>query len=374
MVEVSTILLISIPNWQIKKFNQQANKVSNFSWLEPYENTEIKPNYKILILTSHGIGESTLGFNLGQAAKNLGWSVLTLDYTKGHEIEIEEFKPDFAIVLGIHLQWSKIEPTAYKKYMLLDTFTNIINYIKYEYFSSSFKIQPKYKKLFLNSDGFLCTTKEIELFKNAAKHNNKAFHAIPFFTYAPKTSYKYNEPNKIITIGNNWDPLRNGKRYRQLFQMLSKDNMIAVYGPERAWDYIKESWGGFIPHEDIIKSIQKNGIALVLHSEHHFNNNLLTNRIMEAISASAIVISDRNPAVIENFGDNILYIDHTASAEEIYSQIKKHYEWIKSHPKEVSAMTKRNHEIFLEKFTAENGLINVAKMHEYILQKEKSTK
>jgi hypothetical protein len=153
--------------------------------------------------------------------------------------------------------------------------------------------------------------------------------------------------------------------------MLSNNQLIKVYGPKDAWNYIIESWKGFIQPQEIKKVIQDNGIVLVLHSNDHISDQLMSNRIMEAVSAGAMVISDRNPAIIENFGDNVLYIDHTASTEEIYKQIKSHYEWIKSHPKEVQAMTKRNHEIFLEKFTAEAGMINVAKMHEYILVNEK---
>jgi len=228
-------------------------------------------------------------------------------------------------------------------------------------------------KSFLNEvDGFLCSFKEISTLKDNITLNHP-YEAIPFSAYLLTDEYFYISPKKIITIGNNWDPLRKSEKYKDFFRLLDRDNIISVYGPERSWNFIQKSWKGYLEpgSYEISQAVKDHGISLILHSQMHINNGLITTRVLEAASCGSVIISDRNPAVIKHFGNNILYFDHTASADEIYKQIRAHYDWILSHPEEAKKMTEANHEVFLKKFTAEKGIIDVAKMHEYILAKER---
>ena len=369
MLEMAGISIVYLPIWQINKTIKQTVEKPREEWLERYKDVSIKSKYKVVFLHSNGVGDKATSIALSKAAENLGWQSLIFDYPSDHEQEIIEFNPDFIIIM--HMQGHYKKPyikTFSKQYILLDWPLYKYSFIDFHNFAPT--IKEGYLKWFKHADGFLCSFKEISLLKKLI-NTDKSFEAIYFTPYMPKTTYNLIDPKQIVVFGKNWDPLRNSNRYQEFFKMLSNNQLIKVYGPKDAWNYIIESWKGFIQPQEIKKVIQDNGIVLVLHSNDHISDQLMSNRIMEAVSAGAMVISDRNPAIIENFGDNVLYIDHTASTEEIYKQIKSHYEWIKSHPKEVQAMTKRNHEIFLEKFTAEAGMINIAKMHEYILVNEK---
>jgi hypothetical protein len=374
MLVIAMINMLYLSQWQINKIIAQTNEKTAEEILEPYKNIPIKAKYNIVMRSRQGAGELTLMYNFAKAAQKLGWQASIIDEALDDEQQIAQIDPDFIIIFGTNeTPITKIKRnTKYKKYIFFDGAHGLDNHIQYNYFTQKLEIKKHYENLFGNADGILCLVKNIELIKNAMSKINDDFQAIPFYTYSTKTDYKPMEAKRIVTIGSNWDQLRNSERYRQFFQMLSKDNLVEVYGPKKSWEYIKDSWKGFVKPKDITQVIQENGIVLILHSDFHINHQQLTIRIIEAVSAGAMVISDRNPAVIQNFGDNVLYIDHTASSEEIYKQIKSHCEWIKSHPKEVQAMTKRNHEIFLEKFTAEAGMINVAKMHEYMLMNKKS--
>lgn len=337
-------------------------------WLQPLENIKIKDHYKIIVVSSSGGGEKTFGYNLVQGARNLGWESLLFESEVGHGEEIERFNPDFMIMLGGQ-ERSKYAQ-KYKQYSFIDRpYSAMVFYNPYTF---KIKLRKIFQRSVDQSSGFLCGFPGIEVFKNVVvEETGREFYGIPFYTYVPKSEYRVLQPKKIAHIGYNIDALRSSDRYKEFFKMLSRDGVLSVYGPEKTWSYIARSWGGFVPNEQMRDIVRESGIVLVLHATMHFSYALLSNRILEAVSANAVVISDRNPAVIEAFGDNVLYIDHTKSSEEIYQQIRAHYDWIQAHPQEVARMTKANHEVFLQKYTAEQGMRNVAKLHEYILSKEK---
>jgi len=105
--------------------------------------------------------------------------------------------------------------------------------------------------------------------------------------------------------------------------------------------------------------MQECGIVLILHSETHLKGNAPTGRIFEAAAASCVVISDRHPFVIQEFGDSVLYIDQDESAEEMARQIESHLGWIQSHPAAAQEMAEKCHRIFEERFTLEQQLLRL---------------
>ena len=94
-------------------------------------------------------------------------------------------------------------------------------------------------------------------------------------------------------------------------------------------------------------------------------------RGFEAAAANAIVISNKHPFILENFGDSFFYFDHDVDSETMYKQVKAHIDWIKANPEKAKAMAAKAHQIYLEKFTLDKDLSRIAKMHEYILEQEK---
>jgi spore maturation protein CgeB len=95
------------------------------------------------------------------------------------------------------------------------------------------------------------------------------------------------------------------------------------------------------------------GIGLCVHSKYHVNAGVPSSRIFEIISSGAIAISDMNPFVIDNFGDNVLYFDSSLSAEEIYKQINSHVKWVQNNPVEAAIKAKMAHKILEKNFTTE---------------------
>ena len=144
---------------------------------------------------------------------------------------------------------------------------------------------------------------------------------------------------------------------------------MRVYGHYNSSSYLKPHiYGGYIePGIKNIQAIRKNGIYLLTQSDLHFQGGEPNMRGFEAAAANAIVISDKHPFIVENFGDSFLYFDYDADSEIMYAQVKAHIDWIKNNPEQAKAMAKKAHQIYLEKFTIENDLIRIAKMHENVI-------
>ena len=112
--------------------------------------------------------------------------------------------------------------------------------------------------------------------------------------------------------------------------------------------------------------MQECGIVLVLHSDKHLKGNAPTGRIFEAAAAGCVVISDRHPFVIQEFGDAVLYIDQEGAPEAICQQIQDHLTWIRSHPEKALEMASRCHRIFVSRFTLEKQLLHLKEIYEKI--------
>src|SRR5207244_4168803 len=149
-----------------------------------------------------------------------------------------------------------------------------------------------------------------------------------------------------------------------------QEGYLDVYGNYRQWHFVPNSWRGFIPYdgESFFKRMKESGVALLFHSLWHLKWGIPTSRIFEALAAGCVIISDKNPFIVRELGDNVLYIDvdHTSEriGEEMFRQIHAHMTWILNHSKEAEEKARRAHAIFLEKFTLEKQMGDLIKMHE----------
>ncbi|MBO7537528.1 MAG: glycosyltransferase family 1 protein [Alphaproteobacteria bacterium] len=191
---------------------------------------------------------------------------------------------------------------------------------------------------------------------------------IPFFFSVPATKFSDNPKERLFFGGCIWDKYRKSV-VRKLYEFLDNTNYFDLYGVKNLGI---SSYKGCIPFGEntVLKIMEKSGITLVLHSGEHFENNIPTARIFEAAAASTVVITDRLPFIVKNFGDSVLYIDRDKSPEEIFRQIDAHMQWILSHPQEAIELARRSHEIFLQNFTLEQIMKKV--MDGYKNSKEKS--
>jgi len=189
-----------------------------------------------------------------------------------------------------------------------------------------------------------------------------------FMPTAAATAYSRVQPTKLFYCGDNWDKTRKID-YLPLFKKLQENTPFVVYGTHKAWQNFGPSYQGFIPMDDhsLIEKIKQAGIALCLHSQTHNSNGIPSMRVFESAAASAIIITDRNPYIVEHFGDSVLYIDNSSSPEKMYQEISVHLKWIEENNDAALMKAKQAHSIFLEKFTAEQAVEKLLKLHNRVL-------
>ena len=111
--------------------------------------------------------------------------------------------------------------------------------------------------------------------------------------------------------------------------------------------------------QDLQKRLNQYGVGLCLHSHYHNKVGIPSSRIFEIISSGAVAISDKNPFVERFFGDNILYLDQTASSEEIFKQVDDHMQWLRDHPLGAEEKSRNAHNILQKSFSTEIFVKNI---------------
>ena len=309
---------------------------------------------KIVILWS-GLGEYCWAKRLEKTCNRLGWQCfVAMDPTEFSEYEklvqdkpstpeeiknlIEQHQPDCVI----NLKWDHI----YSK--------EVPHYI------SAFVPSPS----LLAFNGILHTSPKDEDLKAFFEQQGKEYHSLHWHVSCGATKYQPVPPRTIFYCGFQWDNKRNGQEYRKMFALLDEQGCLDIYGPAHKWDCAPNSVRGMtFDEEELRLAMRKSGIVLVLHAQNNFDLGAPAPRIFEAAAASCIIISDRHPFVVEEFGDTVLYVDHTQPGEVLFQQIDHHRQWILSHPKEAEIMARKAHSIFATKFTLEKQLENFKNFH-----------
>jgi glycosyltransferase involved in cell wall biosynthesis len=80
-----------------------------------------------------------------------------------------------------------------------------------------------------------------------------------------------------------------------------------------------------------------------------------------------VIISDKHPFAEKYFGDSVLYIDTTKSADEIFQAIDAHMQWILAHPEEAKELARRSHQIFCEQFTLEDFMRDILTLYDSVV-------
>ena len=365
------------------KFNialEQASKISPDVWDVKYESATIKDKYKVVIITNNG-GELTYSEYFKYAAEKLGWEVqIYYNQALGNEPEILNFDPDFIIFS----QFSETTPDLNtkiiahrsKKYLLsFSSIDAIRNRFKWIDNKNPYEATRNFKKFISMVDGILTIAPELDFYRVMFEKLNKPFNGLRILPLVPKFNNEPTEPKSLMWLSGGWDKFRSSDNYKKFITMLSENVPMKVYGHYNSSSYLKPHiYGGYItPGIEQMNAIRSNGIYLLTHSDVHFQGGETNMRGFEATAANTIVISDKHPFIIQNFGDSFLYFDHDKDAETMYKQVKTHIDWIKNHPDEAKAKAARAHQIFLDKFTIEKDLARIAKMHESILETERKS-
>jgi hypothetical protein len=194
------------------------------------------------------------------------------------------------------------------------------------------------------------------------------------FDYYPSmyaTEYKQSNKTKLLYSGSNWDERRGSEHYKEIYKLLDHMDYFEVYGPERSWGFLKNSYQGMIIDPRLIQKMQEAGIAMLFHSDSHLEYGIPSKRIFEAASAGNVIISDKNPFIIREFGDCVYYIDPDQEPQKVADDIDAIVQLVRKNPKLANTKAKCVHDIFMQKFSLEDQWRRVIEMHEKILNNRK---
>ena len=294
-------------------------------------------------------GEHAFAYRIKSACKNIHWNADLLDVRN-----LEEFRKN-SYDFVIHLT-----PETYKH-------QNCKNYLAifhpaYHYFKKGGFLKRKYQ----HYDGYLLTyLPGANGTKKGDFENKLKFPHIRWYPTAQRREYRIVDPSHLFYIccawGNRWED----EKFTQLLRLLDTESYMQLYGNQTFQSYYPKSYRGTVPYdeESLCKRIAQAGVALVLHSSQHNALALPSGRIFEAAEASAVIICDQNSFVQEHFGDSVFYINTDSDSLSIYSQIQHHMNWIGTNKIQALEKAKRAHEIYLEKFSLEDQLLQLEELH-----------
>jgi hypothetical protein len=157
--------------------------------------------------------------------------------------------------------------------------------------------------------------------------------------------------SRFFYVGSNWD----GRRFPALLEALARNRMLSLHGPANRWEYLADAFMGSLPFDgrSVIERAHECGMGLCLHLPAHLDAGIPNMRVFELCAAGALIVSDRNPFVMEWFGDTVLYADTKLDDSEAAEQILAHGDWARSHPAAGRDMARAAQRIFIERFSLE---------------------
>lgn len=231
-------------------------------------------------------------------------------------------------------------------------------------------------------DGFIVYGDNEGLFNNLSSEISRS--GIPIsntylLDYYPSifaTKYYKSNKNKLFYCGSNWDTKRGSGHYKKIFQLLELNNYFTVYGLKSSWEFMKNSYKGMIDFDPLklIEKMQETGIALLLHSDYHLKSGVPSMRIFEAAAASNVIISDKHPFIMREFGECVFFIDPLQDPDKVVKDIDHIVNLVSSNSELANKRAKCAHDIFLKKFTLEYQLERVLKMHESVINNKLAIK
>ena len=300
-----------------------------------------------IVSSAHYCGEREVGWRIKKAAEKLGWNVL-LDETKGRRID-QIGGLDFAIHLIPY-----IKPIRQCTHNFLTVFH------PFNYITDQGSLVSSYKRF----NGFLLAIEPAEMFLNSLHR----LYWIPFYPTVDARPFDKLPLRNLATMLPVWGNRLTDPKFKNFYSILCAGAFTKFYGLTDGDGMVATHYMGPIPFdgESVLDVLQENGIVLILHSDIHNQNGIPTSRIFEAAAASAVIISDCNPFVQNNFGDSVYYIDTDLSAEEIYAQVENHMKSIWANPEQAWSRAEKAHQIFSDRFQMTDQLLKLEAMHKQL--------
>jgi len=311
--------------------------------------------------------ETELSRRISLAAKNLGWEAIETSSPQ----EIKSFNPDFVLVMHFNTPKLYEFPTygcMWNPPIFFDRYEALLK--EMQSYSQEKKDVIKYANIF-TYDGYLSSSQIVDSWLHQKLGNTtKKFLIAPFFTSTNQTKYippSIQDPH-LVYIGVNWD----GARFKELFQLLDKQDFMEVYGPTSKWRYLKKSYKMSLPFDgvSVLNTLRNAGVGLCLHKPEHCDAETPSMRIFEIIASGAIAICGEHKFIRTVFGNNVLYVDTNASVAEQVKQVSDHIYWIKNNQEVALEMSKKAHDIFLKKYTLEKLLLGIIPYHQLLIKEK----
>ncbi len=282
------------------------------------------------------------------ASSNLGWECIEVVTSE----DILNSKPDCVIVTHEYSAKLTDKPTIGLIWSPPDFYRNDESRIR----------------TILGYDGYLAGSESIRTYLNDLLFSTNKDTPISDWNFLPTAPIrKFRAPNldepSIFYSGVHWD----GDRHGELISGLHANLPMAFHGDPVKWEQFGKAYKGTIPFDgiSIFDRINDAGIALCLHRDEHLKHDVPSMRIFESAAAGAVIITEDSRFAKNYFGESVLYVDQDAGVSKRLKQIKVHYEWIKAHPIEASALAMKSNSIFNEQFALENLL---SKLPEFLGQ------
>jgi hypothetical protein len=323
---------------------------------------KIEKRQRVLVTHKGDIGEMEMAVRICNTLNkmNVECAVLSISaiplikrvFPSYRETFTKHYAPDFII----SLQGGFVDYPTAKQYLAM-------THGSYYYLSSNSAFSLN---AIANYDGLLISFPEKEKILSQLKYLDGSPEKMDWYSTCPVTPYKPVENFRLLYFGSNLANTPIGDTLAKVFSHLDRTNYFDVYGAKGEWRHVPNSYKGYIKNDgvSIINTIHKTGVILIFHSPDHFQGKTPTAKIFEACAASAVIISDKNPFLKENFGDSILYIDNDKSPEIIFHQIEEHMKWIQNNKEKARELAARSHQIFVSKFSLEHQLENLLEFYQ----------
>jgi len=170
------------------------------------------------------------------------------------------------------------------------------------------------------------------------------------------------EASKVFYCGVNWERgVGKSGRAQGLLDVLQERGIADFYGPRKLEGI--DPWAGFssyrgeIPFDGVsmFETMRQYGAVLAVSSPAHLKSRTASGRVFEGLVSGTPVISDRNPHVVEQFGDLVYYFEgdsEQAKADSIQAALNR----ILADPDDANRRVREAQKLIAEQYSFETKL------------------
>jgi hypothetical protein len=203
---------------------------------------------------------------------------------------------------------------------------------------------------------------------------NRLSHTVPDDYIVPELR----TDRKLFYIGVNWEKSSGTKgRHHELLKILDDNNVIEIYGPKKVGHV--RPWAGFknyvgeLPFDgkSVYEAASRCGAVLVLSSQDHLEDQIMTSRLFEGIASGATIIGDSHPFLKEYFASEIQTFDSKKSFESQAREIIDKLNIANHNPDRIFAEITSCQEILKQSFNLAGQLKNIADHAKSVIESKK---